>query len=67
MEFLGKTIFRNFFRGKFQFFPTFSTFSGGKFSAEFSPKFSLEKNLRKIGPSGANPTTFELPSTTPAL
>jgi hypothetical protein len=31
-EFLGKTIFQNFFRGKLQFFPTFL---GGTFSAEF--------------------------------
>jgi hypothetical protein len=38
-EFLGKTIFQNFFRGKFHFFPTFF---GRKFSAEFSPKFSME-------------------------
>jgi hypothetical protein len=34
-EFLGKTIFQNFFRVKFHFIPTFL---GGKFSAEFSPK-----------------------------
>jgi hypothetical protein len=39
-----KMIFQNFFRGKFHFFPTFF---GGKFSAEFSPKFSLEKMYEK--------------------
>jgi hypothetical protein len=42
-EFLGKTIFRNFFRGKLQFFPAFF---GGKFSAQFS----LEKMYEKSAP-----------------
>jgi hypothetical protein len=32
-------IFQNFFRGKIPFFPNM----GGKFSAEFYPKFSPEK------------------------
>jgi hypothetical protein len=45
VEFVGKTIFLYFFRGKFQFFPTFF---GGKFSAEFSP----EKMCEKSAPAG---------------
>jgi hypothetical protein len=48
VEFLGKTIFQNFFCGKFHFFPY--SFFGGKFSAEFSPKIFPGKNVRKIGP-----------------
>jgi hypothetical protein len=43
-EFLGKTIFQNFFRGKLQFFPTFL---GENFSVEFSAKFSPEKMYEK--------------------
>jgi hypothetical protein len=35
-----------------QFSPTFF---GGKFSAEFFPKFSPEKNEQKIGPSKRMP------------
>jgi hypothetical protein len=57
-DFFGKTIFQNFFRGKFHFFKTFSAENsifpnifGGKFSAEFSPKFFPENNVRKIDPS----------------
>jgi hypothetical protein len=46
-EFLGKTIFRNFFCGKLQCFPTFL---GGKISAEFSAEFSLEKMYEKSAP-----------------
>jgi hypothetical protein len=42
-EFLGKTVFRNFFHGKLPFFPTFL---GEKFSAEFS----LEKIYEKWAP-----------------
>jgi hypothetical protein len=63
VEFLGKTISQNFFRRKFHFFPTFL---GGKFSAEFSMKFSPEKMYEKLAP-GANPTTSEFTTTTPAL
>jgi hypothetical protein len=43
MEFLGKTIFQNFFRRKFHFFPTF-------FRGKFPPKFSPEKNYEKSAP-----------------
>jgi hypothetical protein len=46
-NFLEKRFFKTCFRGKFHFFPTFW---GGKFSAEFSLKFSPEKNVRKIDP-----------------
>jgi hypothetical protein len=47
-EFLGKTIFQNFFRGKFNFSPTFFFFlGGGNFPRNF-PKISPEKNVRKI-------------------
>jgi hypothetical protein len=50
-NFLEKTIFQNFFRGKFHFFPNIL---GGKFSAEFSPKFSPKfspvKNVQEIDP-----------------
>jgi hypothetical protein len=56
-------IFQNFFCGKFLFFPTFLW---GKFSAEFSPEFSLEKMYTKSA-IGANPTTFQFTGTTPAL
>jgi hypothetical protein len=76
-------IFRTFFpwkvifRGiswKKRFFKTFSAenynfsqhYWGGKFSAEFSPKFSQEKMYEKSAP-GANRTTFECTTTTPAL
>jgi hypothetical protein len=45
-EFLGKMIFWNFFRGKFQFFPTFF---GKKFSQNFPWNFP-RKNVWKIGP-----------------
>jgi hypothetical protein len=47
VEFHGKMIFQNFFREKFHFFPTFL---GGKFSAEFSPKYSPEKMYEKSAP-----------------
>jgi hypothetical protein len=47
VKFLVKTIFGNFFRGKFQFFPTFLR---GKFSAEFSLKFYTEKMYEKSAP-----------------
>jgi hypothetical protein len=46
-EFLGKTIFQNFFRGKFHFFPNFF---GGKTSAEFFLKISPEKMSEKSAP-----------------
>jgi hypothetical protein len=51
VEFLGKNDFRNFFRGKFQFFPTFlwEKFSA-EFSPKFSPKFSPEKMYDKSAP-----------------
>jgi hypothetical protein len=58
VEFVAEMIFQNFFLGKFWFFPTFF---GGKFSAEFSP----EKMYKKSAP-GANPTTYEFTTTTPA-
>jgi hypothetical protein len=47
VEFLEKTIFQNFFRGKFQFFPTFF---GKKISAKFSLKFFPEKMYEKSAP-----------------
>jgi hypothetical protein len=40
-------IFRNFFRGKFQFSLTFYR---GKISAEFSPKFTPKKMYEKSAP-----------------
>jgi hypothetical protein len=45
VEFLGKTIFQNFFRGKLHFFSTFFFWGGG-----FSPKFSPEKMYEKLTP-----------------
>jgi hypothetical protein len=42
-----KNDFSKLFLRKIPFFPNIL---GGKFSAEFSPKFSLEKNVQKIGP-----------------
>jgi hypothetical protein len=47
MEFLGKTIFQNFFRGKFLFFPTFLW---EKFSMEFLSEFYPEKMYKKSAP-----------------
>jgi hypothetical protein len=49
MEFLGKTIFCNFFSRKIPFFPDIFL-GGGKFSAEFSPKLSPEKMYEKSAP-----------------
>jgi hypothetical protein len=46
-EFIVKTIFQNFFRGKFIFFPIIF---GGKFSAKFSAEFSPEKMYEKSAP-----------------
>jgi hypothetical protein len=43
-EFLGKTIFQNFFCGNFQFSPTF-------LGENFPPNFPW-KNVRKISPRG---------------
>jgi hypothetical protein len=45
-EFLGKTIFQNFFRGKFHFFPTCL---GENFPRNF-PRNIPQKNVRKIDP-----------------
>jgi hypothetical protein len=61
VEFLGKTIFQNFFRQKFQIFPTFL---GVKFSEEFSPNFCGKivqksalgsENIHKCIPEFAKP------------
>jgi hypothetical protein len=47
VEFLGKMIFQNFFRGKIHFFPTF--FWEEIFRGIF-PKILRGKNVQKIGP-----------------
>jgi hypothetical protein len=47
-EFLGKTIFQNFFRRKFHFFPNIF---GGKIFRGIFPEIFPGKNVRKIGPS----------------
>jgi hypothetical protein len=46
VEFLGKTIFQNFFRGKFHFFPTF----WGEIFRGIFPEIFPVKNLQKISP-----------------
>jgi hypothetical protein len=45
-EFLGKTIFQNFFRGKFHFFPTFWV----KIFRGIFPEIFRRKKCTKIGP-----------------
>jgi hypothetical protein len=54
---LGKTIFQNFFRGKFHFFPTFL---GENFPRNFPQNFHRKKMYEKSAPGvGCTGTPFK--------